>query len=87
MTVEGEPPSGEIGALFVEPDRIGIGAGRALFEAAIDAARAEGFTTIFIDSDPDAEGFYPRMGAVRIGDAPSESIPGRVLQRLRYDIV
>jgi hypothetical protein len=32
-----------------------------------------------IDADPNAEAFYLAMGAVRIGQTPSGSIPGRVL--------
>src|SRR5688500_6000127 len=36
VTVEGQPPEGEIGALFVDPDVIGssVGAGRALWARA-----------------------------------------------------
>lgn len=84
VAVDGEPPVGEIGLLFVEPNRIGRGAGRALFEAAIERARAGGFAALTIDSDPGAEGFYLHMGAVRVGVAPSASIAGRLLPRLRY---
>lgn len=88
VTLEGEPPEGEIGALFVEPDAIGsgTGAGRALFAHAVSVARAAGFARLRIDADPDAEGFYLRMGARRVGEAPSGSVPGRVLPRLEYDL-
>jgi hypothetical protein len=37
-----------------------------------------------IDADPHAEAFYLAMGAVRVGEAASESIPGRSLPRLAY---
>jgi GNAT superfamily N-acetyltransferase len=86
VTVEGEPPEGEIGALFVEPDVIGSGAGRALWAHAVAIARRAGFCRLRIDADPGAEGFYLRMGAQRCGEAPSGSVPGRMLPRLEYDL-
>jgi GNAT superfamily N-acetyltransferase len=86
VTLAGAPPDGEIAALFVEPDVIGSGAGRALFARVIDLARAAGFTRLTIDSDPGAEGFYLRMGARRSGESPSGSHPGRMLPRLVYDL-
>ena len=30
-------------------------------------------------ADPNAAGFYERNGAVRIGEAPSDAVPGRLL--------
>nr|WP_211354784.1 hypothetical protein [Stackebrandtia albiflava] len=39
------------------------------------------------DADPGAEPFYRRMGAVRIGEAPSGSVPGRVLPRMTVRLV
>ncbi len=37
-----------------------------------------------IAADPGAEPFYGAMGAVRAGEIPSVSIPGRNLPRLVY---
>jgi GNAT superfamily N-acetyltransferase len=87
VTVEGDPPEGEIGALFVEPALIrGVGAGRALWAHALELARAAGFARLLIAADPDAEGFYLRMGARRCGEVPSRSVPGRMLPQLSYDL-
>lgn len=69
--------------MFVDPDFIGRGAGRALFAAVCDMARAQGGGTLSIQADPHAEAFYLRMGAIRDGHAPSEAIPGRMLPMLR----
>jgi hypothetical protein len=41
--------------------------GRALFEHSVEQARALGFCSLHIESDPNAEGFYERMGARRVG--------------------
>lgn len=72
--------------LFVEPDVLRMGAGRALFDWAADAAREEGARSLTIEADPDAAPFYRRMGARDAGFAPSGSIPGRLLPRLKLDL-
>ena len=81
-TLEGEAPQGVLGMLFVEPEAIGRGLGRLLYQHVLDRARELGFDRLTIDADPNAEPFYLAMGAVRIGDVPSGSIPGRVLPLL-----
>ncbi|KAF4409159.1 MULTISPECIES: GNAT family N-acetyltransferase [Streptomyces] len=72
--------------LFVEPDRIGCGIGRLLWEHAVAAARAAGSVRVSIDADPFAEPFYRAMGARPAGTVPSGSVPGRMLPLLVYDI-
>lgn len=79
VTMEGEPPKGSIGMLFVDPDAMGRGAGRRLYEHALREAGRLGFTRLAIDADPNAESFYRAMGAVTVGRVPSGSVPGRTL--------
>jgi GNAT superfamily N-acetyltransferase len=86
-SLDGEPPAGELGNLSLDPASIGTGLGRRLWRHAVGAARDAGYTSLRIEADPYAEGFYIAMGAVRVGGAPSGSIPGRVLPLLRYDLV
>ncbi|MFF1745783.1 GNAT family N-acetyltransferase [Streptomyces mirabilis] len=81
-TLEGEPPTGVLGMMFVDPRAIGQGIGRLLFEHTIAAGRDLGFTQLTIDADPNAEPFYRAMGAVRVGNVPSGSIAGRVLPQM-----
>ena len=64
-TFEGDPPEGELGLLFVEPDAMGRGVGRMLYQHVMEAAGRLGFTRATIESDPNAEGFYLAMGAQR----------------------
>jgi GNAT superfamily N-acetyltransferase len=85
-TLAGQAPEGELACLFVEPDHIGTGVGRRLWQHAVDTARALGFQRLTIESDPYAEDFYLRMGAVRIGSIPSGSIAGRELPRMAYRV-
>lgn len=77
----GEPPHGELDMLFVDPDVIGKGFGGKLFRHIADLARESGCHSLELTADPYAEPFYEAMGAVRIGSEPSQSIPGRVLNR------
>ncbi len=52
--------------LWVRPEWIGRGVGRHLFAHATGIAATYGATEVRIDSDPNAEAFYRRMGAQRI---------------------
>jgi len=70
---------------FVDPPAIGTGVGRALWADMVDKAAMDS-VTLRIESDPQAEGFYARMGAVRTGTCESASIPGRRLPVLLYDL-
>ena len=53
--------------LWILPSVMGRGIGRALFDHAAAEARTLGADLIRIEADPNAEGFYQRMGAVRVG--------------------
>jgi GNAT superfamily N-acetyltransferase len=72
-----QPDTLDLDKLFVEPQRIRTGVGRVLMAHAIDEARRRGAKRLTILSDPYAAGFYERNGAHRIGEAPSDAIPGR----------
>jgi GNAT superfamily N-acetyltransferase len=82
VALTGEPPEGELAHLFVEPAAMGRGVGGLLTSAALELATSLGMTRLTLDADPHAEAFYLRMGAVRVGESPSGSIPGRVLPRM-----
>jgi len=58
----------ELEHLWVTPAWIGSGAGRVLFEHAMVRAASRGAKHVEIEADPNAEGFYLRMGARRIGE-------------------
>ena len=62
--------------LWVSPDWMGQGIGRALFRHAAKRAAARGALSLTIEADPNAEPFYRRMGAVRRGVIATE-IDGR----------
>ncbi len=68
--------------LFIDPKHIGQGIGRRLMTWTVEEAQRLGAKELHIEADPDAEAFYLKMGAVRRGEAPSQSIPGRMLPLL-----
>jgi GNAT superfamily N-acetyltransferase len=82
----GEPPEGTLEDLFVEPEHIGTGVGRLLWEHAIEVARTLGFERVTLEADPGAEPFYLALGARRCGSVPSGSIPGRLIPLLEFSI-
>ncbi|HKH12901.1 MAG TPA: GNAT family N-acetyltransferase [Rubrobacter sp.] len=64
----GEGSALDLEHLWVLPDWIGAGLGRTLFEHAMRRAAGLGARSVVIESDPNAEGFYRRMGARRTGE-------------------
>jgi GNAT superfamily N-acetyltransferase len=72
--------------LFVDPNALRSGTGKALLAWATDVARKLGATRLTIEADPDAAPFYRRMGAYDVGQAPSGSVPGRMLPKLAMNL-
>ncbi len=62
----------ELEHLWVAPDSIGTGVGKELFLNAMQKAAELRVRSVEISSDPNAEGFYQKMGAYRIGETTSE---------------
>ncbi|WP_307814585.1 GNAT family N-acetyltransferase [Glycomyces sp. YM15] len=79
-------PESRLESLFIDPPAIGTGVGRALLQRALLAAEGIGARTVTLEADPNAASFYARFGAVRTGEIPSESIPGRMLPHMRFDL-
>jgi GNAT superfamily N-acetyltransferase len=73
--------------LWVLPNWMGQGIGRALFRHASKRAAARGVLSLTIEADPNAEPFYRRMGAIRSGVIATE-IDGhrRDLPILTFDL-
>jgi N-acetylglutamate synthase-like GNAT family acetyltransferase len=85
--VLGRNSIGELEHMWIKPEHIGTGVGRALFIHVKKRAKDLGLPALELSSDPNAEGFYQRMGATRIGEVKSE-IEGqpRLLPRMTVDL-
>jgi len=73
----------EVYALYIDPDVKRAGIGRTLWTEMEKRAVAMTARAMELDADPAAVEFYKAMGCCVIGQAPSGSIPGRMLPRLR----
>jgi len=58
--------------LWVLPEYIGKGVGRRLFLHALSQARELGYKTLQLEADPNAAGFYEKMGMSKIGERRSD---------------
>lgn len=76
----------ELEHMWVAPEHIGTGVGKELFIHAMQTVAGDNISTVELSADPNAEGFYQRMGARRVGEVSSE-MDGqtRVLPRLVVD--
>jgi|SRR4030095_7390650 N-acetylglutamate synthase-like GNAT family acetyltransferase len=81
-----EGAKAELEHMWVRPQYIGTGVGKELFLDAMDRAAAMSVREVGISADPNAAGFYERMGATRVGETDA-SIDGqnRKLPRLKIE--
>jgi len=70
--------------IFVDPAHWKKGVGRALFETAIARARTLKVGALMIYASPFAEGFYCRLGAIRIGEGPFVYSPEVILSHFLF---
>jgi N-acetylglutamate synthase-like GNAT family acetyltransferase len=77
----------ELEHMWIRPEHMGTGIGRTLFLYVKERAANLKIPALELSADPNAEGFYKRMGATRIGEVRSE-IEGqpRILPRMTVNI-
>lgn len=82
-----ELPTGELWAIYADPDVFGTGAGHALHEAAVDHLAGEGFRHavlwVFEDNQP-SRAFYERHGWRPDGGREGFEWAGRTVLEVRY---
>ncbi|MDP7978862.1 GNAT family N-acetyltransferase [Bacillus sp. WLY-B-L8] len=72
--------------LYLDPAYKGKGYGRILWESVVQKAVELNIKSFTIDSDPNAKGYYIKMGAKLIGETPSTVFKNRLLPLFRYDV-
>jgi len=87
LVVSRDGPRAQLDHLWIAPERIGRGLGRALFQHAAATARTLGAAVVEIEAEPYAEPFYRHMGARRTGERVGriEDQP-RVLPLMELDL-
>jgi len=72
--------------LFIHPSYIRQGIGEKLIAIAFDWCKERRIKRLHVFSDPNAKGFYEKMGAVCLGELPSNNA-GRPLPFLFFDFI
>lgn len=72
--------------LFVHPDYIGQGCGRALWHTLQSILAHLEIHSISIQAEPKALGFYLKLGGQKIDEMPSPLIPGRTLPIVKLPV-
>ncbi|MEW1747934.1 GNAT family N-acetyltransferase [Streptomyces angustmyceticus] len=81
------PTAGELLALYVAPELIGTGVGRALMAAGTARARASGYRALYlwvVRGNARARRFYERAGFVPDGAQEAYEVGGRSVPEVRY---
>ncbi|OZY83732.1 GNAT family N-acetyltransferase [Cellvibrio mixtus] len=75
----------ELDHFWLLPNAIGKGNGNLVFEQILSECKMLGIYEFYIISDPDAEGFYLKKGALKVGEVYSEP-QKRMLPKLKYSV-
>lgn len=81
------PDCGEVISIYLLPDRIGKGYGKALMTAALSELKARGFDEVFLwvlEENERARRFYERFGFLPTDDFLDTAIGGKPLREVRY---
>ena len=83
----GWPGFGEVASLYLLPEYMGRGYGRALLEAAVETLAGQGFRDVLLwvlEDNRRARRFYERAGFAFHGDAMEDVIGGKPLREVLY---
>lgn len=69
--------------IFIDPAWIRHGFGSKLIYHALETSKSLGYKTLNVLVDPNARGFYDKLGAIWVKDIPS-NIPGRMIPYYQF---
>ncbi|HSA99197.1 MAG TPA: GNAT family N-acetyltransferase [Anaerolineales bacterium] len=67
-TLQEESGKACIENLWILPEFMGKGVGRTLFLHAVERSRQRGYAVLQLEADPNAAGFYEKMGMHKVGE-------------------
>ena len=79
----------ELYAIYLDPERLGTGTGRRLFEHAVEDLRSRGFraaTLWVLETNERARGFYEAAGWAHDGTVTSERVDCEMRPTVRYRV-
>ena len=77
----------ELELFYSDPQNIGKGYGKKMWGHLISYCKREGIKSLSLVANPQAKGFYEKMGAVMIDQVESRLRTGRKIPRLMFEIV
>lgn len=86
---DAEPGTGEVMAVYLEPEHVGTGVGRALFSSALDKLRDDGHdraTVWVLETNDRGRRFYEKAGMQLDGATKSDEVRGFPITEERYGI-
>ena len=86
---DAEDRTAELFAIYLEPEQLGTGIGRALFEHAVDDLRQRGYRTAtlwVLETNARARRFYEIAGWVHDGRVTSENVDCEMRPTMRYRV-
>jgi GNAT superfamily N-acetyltransferase len=86
---DADPKTGEVYAIYLEPDHVGTGVGRELFAHAVDDLRDRGFRTVtlwVLETNERTRRFYEIAGWKPDGTATSERVDCEMRPTIRYRV-
>ena len=84
---DADPKTGELYAIYLEPDRVGTGLGRTLFAYAVEDLRSRGFRTAtlwVLETNEQARRFYAVAGWRPDGIVTTERVDCEMRPTIRY---
>jgi ribosomal protein S18 acetylase RimI-like enzyme len=87
VDADADPKTGEVYAIYLEPDRVGTGVGRELFAHAVGDLRERGFhaaTLWVLESNERTRRFYETAGWKPDGASTSEHVDCEMRPTVRY---
>jgi len=60
--------NGEIRTMFVDPEYQGKGIGERILKFLVNLGKSKGYKRFFLGANPEAEGFYEKMGFIKTGE-------------------
>ncbi len=82
------PATGEVTSIYLDPEYVGRGAGRALWNAALDQLRGAGCGRVSVwvlDTNQRGRSFYERMGLTADGTSKDDDHGGFPVSEVRYE--
>lgn len=86
---DADPKTGEVYAIYLEPERVGTGLGRELFAHAVDDLRTRGFraaTLWVLETNERTRRFYEVAGWKPDGTSTSERVDCEMRPTVRYRV-